>query len=85
MVQQYEADTYFDQSGRIVFTASKGLPGVGLPRKAARNKGESVGWEDIRDMKHGTVERTITDDTMSGGPVKRTIRYTAPFDATDRM
>lgn len=24
--------------------------------------------------------RTITDDTMPGGPVERTIEYVAPFD-----
>ena len=26
------------------------------------------------------LARTITDDTMSGGPVERTIEYVAPFD-----
>ena len=34
VLRQYEADTWYDATGRIVFTASKGLPGVGLPRKA---------------------------------------------------
>ena len=34
--RQYEADTWYDTNGRIVFTASKGLPGVGLPRKAVK-------------------------------------------------
>jgi hypothetical protein len=32
VMRQYEADTWYDANGRIVFTASKGLPGVGLPR-----------------------------------------------------
>ena len=36
VMRQYEADTWYDANGRIVFTASKGLPGVGLPRKAVR-------------------------------------------------
>ena len=36
VMRQYETDTWYDASGRIVFTASKGLPGVGLPRKAIR-------------------------------------------------
>ena len=36
VMRQYEADTWYDRHGRIVFTASKGLPGVGLPRKAVR-------------------------------------------------
>jgi len=33
VMRQYEADTWYDQKGRIVFTSSKGLIGVGLDRK----------------------------------------------------
>jgi len=36
VMRQYEADTWYDQKGRIVFTPSKGLVGVGLPRKARK-------------------------------------------------
>jgi hypothetical protein len=36
VMRQYEKDTWFDRSGRIVFTVSKGLVGVGLPRKAIK-------------------------------------------------
>ena len=36
VMRQYEADTWYDANGRIVFTVSKGLPGVGLPRKAVK-------------------------------------------------
>ena len=38
VMRQYEADTWYDQVGRIVFTPSKGLVGVGLPRKARKNR-----------------------------------------------
>jgi len=41
-------------------------------------------WIEIKDMKTGTVERTITDDTLPGGPRERTIVYQAPFDRCDR-
>jgi len=37
VMHQYEQDTWFDRAGRIVFTVSKGLVGVGLPRRALRN------------------------------------------------
>ena len=37
VMRQYEQDTWFDRAGRIVFTVSKGLVGVGLPRTAIRN------------------------------------------------
>jgi len=98
VLRQYEVDTWYDTSGRIVFTASKGLTGVGLPRKKGPNEkpslieypgGESerkrIGFEDIRDAPAGTrIRRTIIDDTMPGGPVERVIEYIAPFTTADR-
>ncbi len=86
VMQQYERDTWYDQNGRIVFTASKGLVGVGFPRKGSgRGANKTTGWEDISDMTSGTVSRTIIDDTLPGGPVERTITYEAPFDLCDRV
>jgi hypothetical protein len=75
VMRQYESDTWYDQNGRIVFTCSKGLTGVGFSRPE---------WNTIKDMKSGTVERAIIDDTMPGGPIERTIVYEAPFDRCDR-
>lgn len=86
VMQQYERDTWYDKNGRIVFTANKGLVGVGLPRKGSgKGANKTIGWEDIRDMKSGTVTRTIKDDTLPGGPVERVITYEAPFDRCDRV
>lgn len=86
VMQQYEGDTWYDQNGRIVFSASKGLTGVGFPRKGkGREPNREKGWEDIADMTSGTVFRTIIDDTIPGGPVERTITYEAPFDRCDRI
>ena len=97
VMRQYERDTWYDAKGRIVFTVSKGLPGVGLPRKSI--KGDSsyslvtrhgseeriaLGWEDIQQLDEGTVIREVSDDTLPGGPVQRTIEYHAPFDRCDR-
>ncbi|MEM8502415.1 MAG: hypothetical protein AAF716_04605 [Cyanobacteria bacterium P01_D01_bin.1] len=84
VMQQYERDTWYDMNGRIVFTNSKGLVGVGLPRKGNAKKG-ITGWEDIKHMKTGTVEITKTDDTLPGGPHQRTITYQAPFAKCDRV
>ncbi|MDY0223130.1 MAG: hypothetical protein RBR67_18530, partial [Desulfobacterium sp.] len=75
VMRQYETDTWYDQKGRIVFTASKGLVGVGFSRPE---------WNEIKDMTSGTVDRIIIDDTMPGGPIERTITYEAPFDRCDR-
>ena len=76
VLRQNENDTWYDQNGRIVFTCSKGLPGVGFSRAE---------WNEIKELPAGqTTERTITDDTMPGGPRQRTITYLAPFDKCDR-
>ncbi len=38
VMRRYEAETYYDQAGRIVFTPSQSLTGVGLPRKAKKTE-----------------------------------------------
>ena len=86
VMQQYERDTWYDQNGRIAFTASKGLSGVGFQRKGkGRGANKSTGWEDIQHETSGSFSRTILDDTLPGGPVERTIIYEAPFDRCDRV
>jgi hypothetical protein len=60
VMQGYERDTWYDITGRIVFTISKGLVGVGLPRKGSRTSPKTKittpdgkvrpgnhGWEDL--------------------------------------
>ncbi len=97
VLKQNENETFYDMNGRIVFTVSKGLTGVGLPRKADKKappqkiviNGEVVdekplGWEDIQDMSEGEIHRTIIDETTPDGPMERTIIYKAPFAKCDR-
>lgn len=62
VMQGYERDTWYDINGRIAFTNSKGLIGVGLPRKRKRSDAEIKlsfpdgssreveGWEDVRKL-----------------------------------
>lgn len=77
VLQKIEADTWYDANGRIVFTVSTNLPGVGYDRKQ---------WENqLKGAQEGEkFTRIITDDTQPGGPVERTIEYVAPFDRCDR-
>ena len=98
VMQQYERDTWYDIHGRIVFTNSKGLVGVGLPRKGARKEPPTTittpdgkvtqgnhGWDDIKDAPDGTViEQTVTDDTLPNGPHQKTRRYESPFTLANR-
>ena len=77
VLSQNENDTWYDASGRIVFTNNRGLTGIGFERKE---------WESVIKGASGDARfyRTITDDTMPGGPVERTIEYIAPFDRCNR-
>ncbi|WP_460104916.1 Eco57I restriction-modification methylase domain-containing protein [Pseudomonas sp. S2_D10] len=104
VMRQYERDTWYDANGRIVFTASKGLVGVGLPRKPGKLDADCIvrlpdgstktcrlGWENVQpkdghpQVPDGTIiERPTLDDTQPGGPIPRTIQYTAPFALADR-
>jgi hypothetical protein len=77
-----DRNTWYDQRGRVVFTESRGLVGVGLPRTS--NRDCSVGWDRVHDMSKGKVEYSYVDDTIPGGPRERTITYYAPFDRCDR-
>jgi len=77
VMQGYERDTWYDMAGRIIFTISKGLVGVGLPRNAARNspdvtittpdgrvKTGKFGWSDISQMQEsGTLPAGSTVTT----------------------
>jgi hypothetical protein len=60
VMQGYERDTWYDIAGRIVFTISKGLSGVGLSRNGSRTTPKTrirrpdgktregnFGWEDL--------------------------------------
>lgn len=99
VMRDYEANTWYDQNGRIVFTNNSALPSVGLPRKKRskdtnegityRKNGYPVdagglGFEDVKDMKEGYVEKTYPDISMSDEPVMTTVRYVAPFFQMDR-
>jgi hypothetical protein len=71
VLRQYERNTYYDRNGRIVYLDGDQSFGLSTPD-----------WKKKRH--HVTIERTITDDTLPGGPRERTIVYEAPFDQCDR-
>jgi hypothetical protein len=79
VMQGYERDTWYDLGGRIIFTNSKGLVGVGLPRKGGRatadvtlttpnghSKTGRFGWEDIlQKQQAGTLPAGSTVTTTA--------------------
>ena len=97
VMRQYETDTWYDANGRVVFTVSKGLTGIGLPRKAVKGDTSftlemrdrnatniALGWEDIQGLDTGTIRRRIVDNSGPGGPIQRQIEYVPPFTRPDR-
>ena len=100
VMRGYEEDTWYDARGRIVYTSSKGLKGVGMPRKASASDADEgtfwtldgkacprgLGFEDVREKPAGTrVTKTFRDYTRRDeGFVETTIEYVAPFTKRDR-
>jgi hypothetical protein len=86
---QYERDTWYDMAGRIVFTNSKGLVGVGLPRKVGTNdpqvtitypngtqKTGAYGWDNIRQLQK---QCSLPDGTVISHTVRNDTLPTGPF------
>lgn len=71
LLGRYERNTYYDRNGRIVYLDGDQSFGLSTPE-----------WKQRRHQI--TIERTITDDTLPGGPRERTIVYEGPFDQCDR-
>jgi hypothetical protein len=82
VMQGYERDTWYDIHGRIVFTNSKGLVGVGLSRKGARSTprtrivtpdGKSrdgqFGWEDL--WTYASVDAGDSEEVIQRGGASR--------------
>jgi hypothetical protein len=98
VMQQYERDTWYDLHGRIIFTTSKGLVGVGLPRKggAAQPRARltlpdgtvregQFGWEDVQGLPDGAVvQQWVQDDTLPTGLYRKERRWMAPFARASR-
>lgn len=92
VLQQNEADTWYDQKGNIVFTCSKGLTGVGLDRKRNTKTG-MLGWENIRgeQIDENTYAGTSPTHTHTIDPAKselyggQHVTYYAPYTKCDRI
>lgn len=97
VMRQYERDTWYDARGRIVFTASKGLVGVGLPRKAGKkdapckltypdtgNETRRLGWEDImpKRTEDGTLQQQVADGTIIQRPIIDDTQPGGPIERT---
>ncbi len=80
VMQGYERDTWYDHYDRIVFTNSKGLVGIGLPRK----RGKKVPEITLTFPDGSVATTTDTDYPLPGGARTAERRYTAPFALANR-
>ena len=92
VLQQNENDTWYDAEGKIVFTCSKGLIGVGLDRKRNNSTG-MLGWEDIRgeQIDENTYAGTSPTHTHTIDPARSELyggqqqTFVAPYTRCDRI
>lgn len=81
VMQGYERDTWYDITGRIVFTNSKGLVGVGLPRKGGNKtpkirittpdgqvRAGNLGWDDLWQYPAPGTATAVATGTPTGAP-----------------
>ncbi|WP_044211523.1 Eco57I restriction-modification methylase domain-containing protein [Flammeovirga sp. OC4] len=78
VLQQNEDDTWYDQNGKIVYTVSRGLNGVGISNDPEDKKF----WKSIKDKKEGQFKYTIEKSEMYKG---QEVVYQAPFEKCDRL
>ncbi len=98
-MRKYDADTYYDQNGRCVFSAKSGESY--MPRKATKKMAKfsvvkdgvvlesniALGWEDIQSRYNEPgyeIRQEVVETVFSDEPTARTITYVAPFYRKDR-
>ena len=83
VLQQNEAGTWYDRNGRIVWSCSKGLPGVGYLEDGKSPSRKN--WEKIIEDGRTYLECEAVVDFMPGGPQTITRTFEGPFDTCDRV
>ncbi len=85
VLEENERGTWYDKSGRMAWTCSKGLSGVGWRKKDGK-KPSGREWEEFyADLPEGKqLECDLTIDFLPSGPQKIHRTYDAPFVTCDR-
>ena len=83
VLQQNEAGTWYDRKGRIAWTCSKGLPGVGYLEDGKSPSRKT--WEKIIEDGQTSLECEAVVDFMPGGQQTVTRTFEGPFDTCDRV
>ncbi|MQG89123.1 MAG: hypothetical protein FI699_09720 [SAR202 cluster bacterium] len=84
VLQENEAGTWYDQNGRIAWTCSKGLPGVGYLNEKGKSPSRKE-WESILESNPSELVCTAIEDAMPDGPKTVERRFVGPFFKCDRI
>jgi hypothetical protein len=83
VLQQNEAGTWYDQNGRIAWTCTTGMTGVGYLEDGKSPSRKN--WEKIIEDGRTHLECQAVVDFMPGGPQTITRTFEGPFDTCDRV
>ncbi|KQP00290.1 hypothetical protein [Methylobacterium sp. Leaf91] len=85
VLDENERGTWYDRNGRIVWTCSKGLSGVGWRKNDGKKPSGREWLENYADMPEGAqLDCELVVDFLPGGPTKTHRSYPAPFITCDR-
>jgi hypothetical protein len=85
VLKQNEEGTWYDQNGSIVWTCSKGLPGVGYLDDRGKSPARTVWDAGPASMTSGELVCAAHTDFLPGGPHIVERRFRAPFTRCDRI
>jgi hypothetical protein len=83
VLDENERDTWYDMNGRIVWTCSRGLTGVGY-RKPDGKKPSAREWTESFSESTEDLQCEVSIDFLPGGPRMVRRSYKAPFVTYDR-
>lgn len=84
ILRENESNTWYDQEGKIVWTSSKGLTGVGFIDDETGKSPSKSAWKEVFS-KDSTLSCSVMDDTLPGGPRRVDRHFVGPFTQCDRI
>jgi hypothetical protein len=84
VLQHYEAATWYDVKGQIVWSASKGLPGIGWLNEKGKSPSRKD-WEAILQGSPSKLRCKATIEFLPNGPHQIERVFEGPFDTCDRI
>jgi hypothetical protein len=85
VLNQNERGTWYDQNGRIVWTCSKGLSGIGFRKPDGKKPSEREWRENFANLDVGSnLECEVRIDFLNEAPTRVKRVFLAPFTLCDR-